>query len=127
MIHAVKHRALAAKVAHRCIMGSAEWSELAPILLHSASQVQIAISQIEAMVNRATRLIDSSPQKEHIYSEAGDMITGIRGLLTEAAEGAATLSYAAGKVNEKKLKGDVAVAIKDGIDDAIKKKDGITN
>lgn len=114
---------LARKVAFRYIQSAAEWSHLAPILLKGATQAQMAVECLEALTARAQSLIDASEHKEHIYREAGDIISGIRGEMSKIREGVAVITYAAGKVNEKKLKGSFPAALKDNIDRAIKKGD----
>lgn len=113
-------REMASRVAAKALIGSSGTS-LSAVLLNGASQARIAFDQIERIVERAVRLIDESEKKEHIYSEAGDMITNMRSLLSQANEGLSLLSYAAAKVDEKKLKNDFPASLRDEIDNAVKK------
>lgn len=114
-------KALARRVAAKTLVTGSSGTALSAVLLNGASQARIAFDQIQRIVDRGMRLIDESDHKEHIYSEAGDMITNMRSLLEQASEGLSIISYAAAKVDEKKLKNDFPAALRDEIDKAVKK------
>ena len=111
---------MARRLALRTLSGSSG-TALSALIQSGASQSRVALDQLKAMVDRALALVNESDQKDHIYAEAGDMISNVRGVLDRLEEGLAIVSYASAKVDEKKLKNGIPATIRDEIDKAVKK------
>lgn len=111
---------VAQKVAAKTLIGS-QGTSLSSVLQLGSSHSRLAVEQIEGIYNKALALIDDSDEKEHIYSEAGDMIANMRELLERLDEGLAIVSYAASRLEQKKIKNRFPAHIRDEIDDAVKK------
>lgn len=116
-----KQRAeMAKRVAARCFVASSG-TDLSTVFLSGTSKARMAAEKLQTHIDRGMKLINDSTHKEHIYAEAGDMITETQALLHEIMDGIAILSYAAAKLEEKKLRNDVPAGIRDRIDDAVKR------
>lgn len=59
----------------------------------SLSSARVRLDELDGMVARGVALVDGSEQREHIYKEAGDMITRFQSALRELREHLALLSY----------------------------------
>lgn len=111
---------MAKKIASKTLISS-QGTSLSSVLQLGSSQARLAMEQIEGIYDKAIALIEDSKQKEHIYSEAGDMITNMRELIERMDEGLAIVSYAASRIDQRKLKNKFPAHIRDGIDDAVKR------
>lgn len=96
-------------------------TDLSTVFLSGTSKARMAADKLQAHIEKGMRLINDSTHKEHIYAEAGDMITETSALLQEIQDGLAILSYAAAKLEEKKLRNDVPVSMRDRIDESVKR------
>jgi len=113
-------KAMARRVALRYLVASSG-TELSTIFLHGASKARMACEKLEMSMEKGLTLINDSTHREHIYGEAGDLIVEARSLLSEIQDSMVIISYAAGKIDEKKLKSKVPAGIRDRIDLAVKK------
>jgi len=111
---------MAKRVAMRCLVASSG-TDLSTVFLSGTSKARLAADKLQEHIDRGMALINDSTHKEHIYAEAGDMITETRSLLQEIQDGLAILSYAAAKLEEKKLRNDVPAHLRDRIDDSVKR------
>lgn len=112
---------MARRIATQKMIKSSQGTSLSSVLQLGSSQSRIAVEQIERIVEKGMSLIDSSSHKEHIYAEAGDMITNMRELLERLTEGLSIISYATSRIDQRKLKNKIPSYIREEINDAVKK------
>lgn len=83
-----KKRKLARKVAQKYLSQS-----LRDQMQSSSSQARLRVSELDSMVERALAIIEDSDHKEHIYKEAGDMITRFQEVLEGLKDDLAEINY----------------------------------
>lgn len=90
------------------------------ILQDHISDARISLHQLEDIVERSIDLINESDKKEHIYSEAGDMIYNVTGLIEDLKDSILSLAYMAGRRDYRDLKNRIPVEERNEIDETIR-------
>ena len=106
------------KVAKRYIE-SREYS-VNPVIQENVSGARTSLNQLEEVIERGIQIINESEKKEHIYSEAGDMILNVTGIIKDLKEKLLSLSYFVSKKEFKNVKNRVPAEMREEIDDVIK-------
>lgn len=110
-MHARNQRAMANKVAQKYLSQG-----LRDQMQASLSQARVQASVLEEMVERGQKLIEASEHREHIYREAGDMITRFQTSLTELNRHLATVSYVVNQMAVSSAGQDLNPALRKDLD-----------
>lgn len=111
---------IALKVASRHLMSSVE-IDLSSLIQQRTLQTLESVNQMEDLITQALRLVQESKQKEHIYSEAGDLISSVHETLDNLKEGVEILHYISSKMGIKKVRNKVPLEVRNSIDKIIKR------
>jgi len=113
-------RDLTQKLAARFLMSSTPRG-LSTVFQYAASSSLLGVETLSHVLTKALELINESEQKEHIYAEAGHLISQARNSLSTIEDGMSVVSYAALKLEEKRVKPSLSSEVKEIIDERIKK------
>jgi len=91
------------------------------------SGARVRLTELGDMVERGAALIDASEHREHIYKEAGDMITRFRTALQEVEEHVAEVSYVVNQMAASSAAQDLNPAARKQLDRLMESSSRLTD
>jgi len=112
-----RHRRLAAKVAQKYLSKT-----LRDQMQVNLSSARVQLDTLEEMVDRGVRLIEASTHRDHIYREAGDMITRVQSSITDIRSNVAEVSYVVNHMAASSSAQDIQPAARKTLDRLMESK-----
>lgn len=111
---------IAQKVLYRYVIGTSHLS-LSHLFQASSAHAKGALDTLERSIQQAKHLIDDSEKQEHIYAEAGTIISDVQRSLQVLRENIDLISYASLKIEEKRVRSKIDSTTRKEIESKIKK------
>lgn len=96
-------------------------TDLSSILAQASARSNVALKDLECLLDRCLDIASNHEAKELIYAEVGDAISDVRFQIEEIRAGLQVISYASSKLEEKRLKSQIPSRIRDQIDVSVKR------
>lgn len=90
------------------------------LLTEGVTQSRVEAHRVRLLVDRAMALIETSPEKDHLWQVAGDIIQGMPRRLSELERALDRTNYALVVMGEEFLRGRIGIDDRTEVDEAIK-------
>ena len=97
----------------RSASSQAAWA----LLTEGVAEARVHTHRIRHLTDRAQALVEESPQREHVYQVAGDIIVGLPKRLDELERVLDCTSYALSKMGEDFLRGRIPIEDRTKVED----------
>jgi len=106
---------LAAGMDTREASSQAGWA----LVMEAIADARVGVHRLRHLCDRATRLVEDSDHKEHLYEVAGDIITGVPGRVDRLESSLDKASYAMTRLGEDYLRDRLPISDRSEVDDAV--------
>ena len=106
----------------RSASSQAAWA----LLTEGVAEARVHTHRIRHLTDRAQALVEESPQREHVYQVAGDIIVGLPKRLDELERVLDCTSYALSKMGEDFLRGRIPIEDRTKVEEAVKSSLGFS-
>jgi len=89
------------------------------LLTEGVTKARLESHRLQHLINRAQSLVDQSPQKDHLYQVAGDVIVALPQRLEQLQTALDRTSLALSKMGEEFLSSRLSIDDKNMVDEAI--------
>lgn len=89
------------------------------LITGGVNAARVEAHRLHQMVEKALQLIEKSPQKEHLYQVAGDLIVGLPKYLTELENQLDETSYALSVMGRDHLKDRLSLSRRNKVDQTV--------
>jgi len=100
---------------HRDASSQAAWA----LLTEGVTKARLELHRLQHLINRATKLIDNSEEKEHIYQVAGDILSAVPTRMDKLGIALDRTSLALARMGEEFLKSRLPLSEKMMVDEAV--------
>lgn len=97
------------------------------LIIEGVSAARLEVHRLKHLVSRATKLVEKSKYREHLYQIAGDLINAIPERITQSERFLDRTSLALSKMGDEFLSARLPVSDKNMVDDAIEASGGFAN
>lgn len=89
------------------------------LIMEAVSDARVGTHRLRHLCDRATKLVESSDHKDHLYEVAGDIVQGIPKMITHLEGSLDKASYAMSKLGEEYLRNRLPISDRAEVDDAV--------
>lgn len=100
---------------HKDASSQAAWA----LLTEGVTKARLELHRLQHLINRATKLVEGSEEKEHIYQVAGDILSAVPDRMDKLGIALDRTSLALARMGEEFLKSRLPLSEKMMVDEAV--------